>query len=128
MRTNLVLAVVVVASLAGGVAQAADMARALDINSRRGHRASVRMQSANTEPVTEEQMAKVRHDRLKRKGEEAGTEAVVAAGIHAAKLKDAEVMRRAKLAVKATKLSGEDAESFVSGFAAAFTTSRMNAR
>jgi len=61
-------------------------------------------------------------------GRVAGQAAVATAGRHAAKLTDADVMRRAKVAVKAAKLTGDAAESFVGAFVATFTTARMNAR
>ena len=63
-----------------------------------------------------------------RQGTKAGQSAVATAGRHAAKLTDADVMRRAKVAVKAAKLTGDAAESFVGAFVATFTTARMNAR
>jgi hypothetical protein len=61
-------------------------------------------------------------------GRIAGQAAVATAGRYAARLTDAEVMRRAKVAVKAAKLTGDAAESFVGAFVATFTTVRMNAR
>jgi hypothetical protein len=55
-------------------------------------------------------------------GRRAGTSAVKAAGVHAGRLGDAEILRRAKAAAKAGKLDGEDADAFIVGYASAFKT------
>jgi hypothetical protein len=70
----------------------------------------------------------VRIDPIVERGKIAGQSAVATAGRHAAKITDADVMRRAKTAVKAAKLTGDDADRFVGAFIATFTTVRMNAR
>jgi len=128
MKTNLVLAAVVVASLVGSVAQADGIARGIDARSRRGYSEFLRLKYGNMETMTAEQIAKAQHEQIERRGEAAGRDAIAKAGIHAPRITDADVMRRAKSAAKTEKLADSEVETFISGFVSVFTSARMNAR
>jgi len=145
MKTNLVLVVTMVAGLVGGFARAEDgvvvlrFETQLEADARRGVVSGYDIRSAAgqsslarlmTPPrdMTPEQAAKWQHDLLQQRGETAGRQAIAKAGVHATRLTNADVMRRAKAAVKAEKLSDTEVDTFTDGFVSVFTTARMKAR
>ena len=145
MKTNMMLAVVMVAGLVGGVARAEDGVVVLRFETQResdarlginrGHdirtaagQAELARLTTPPRDMTAEQAAKWQHDLIQQRGETAGRHAIAKAGKHAPRMTDADVMRRAKLAVKGEKLDDKDVDTFVGGFVSVFTAARMNAR
>ena len=107
------------------------IARGLDASSAEGYAEFLRLTTPPADMTPEQAAAyaaKAQVERIKTKGKQAGRNAVAKAGVHAPKLKDADVMRRAKAAAKGEKLADSDVDTFISEFAAVFTTARMNAR
>jgi hypothetical protein len=145
MKTNLVLAAVVVAGLIGGFARAEDgvvvlrfetaneadarrgIARGISASSAEGYAEFIRMTTPPAD-MTPEQAAKWHHVKVEQSGAAAGRAAMQKAGVYGAKLGNVEINRRAKEAAKNEKIEAGDRDAFIGGFVAVFTTARMKAK